>query len=58
MDLINKLKEIGISTLIEQNTLRFNRNDKEVCFSIEQLEDLFLQTLINQIKFQENVNNK
>lgn len=58
MDLINKLKEVGISTIIETKRLRFKRNDIETCFDIQQLEELFLQTLINQIKFQENVNSK
>lgn len=58
MDLINKLKESGITTSIEKKSIKFIRNNNETIFTIEQLEELFLLTLINQIKFQENVNNK
>ncbi len=54
MDIIEALKKHNIDTtyVSKTNELKFILEEKEVTFKMEQLDNLFLETLVNQIKFQ------
>lgn len=54
MDIRVELKKSGIDTEIdlEQLQFKFTVDGKDITFSKNQLDNLFLETLVNQIKFQ------
>lgn len=52
MDLIKELKKHGINAELQKESIKFILDNKSIELKINKLENLFLETLINQIKFQ------
>lgn len=53
MDIIKELKNRGIeSKILKNNDIEISYNNKTIIFKFDDLNQLFLNTFINQIEFQ------